>query len=412
MNLLFLTSFYPPHHLGGTGLLCHEVATELISRGHTVNVLTSTYGATRESTEPGVHRRLRLQSDIHYYRPRQVLHYFPDRRANLRVVRETLSEVQPDVVLVWGMWNLSWSVVAEMERILESKVAYYLTGAWPTDLTPHESFWTGRGRSSWGGRVLLRLLRPLVARVLRDEWQPYPLRFQHTAVCSRSVEREMCQAGIGPDDYRLIYHGIDADAYRTASLDRPSDTVDGKLRVVFVGSLLPQKGVHTAIEALSCLVRRGDEAEITLDILGAGHPQYEDRLHRMVNENGLTSRVRFHQPISRAELPAFLASYDVLVLPSVWEEHLALISEEAMASGLVVVGTLTGGTPEILSDGVNGLAFGRENPEELADQLVRLAHDEALRSRLTQAAWETIQERFTMAGMLDEMEAWLKEIAA
>jgi glycosyltransferase involved in cell wall biosynthesis len=227
-----------------------------------------------------------------------------------------------------------------------------------------------------------------------------------------SVEREMRQAGIGPDRYRLIYHGIDADAYHAASLDYPRENIDGKLRVAFVGSLLPQKGVHTAIEALSHLARRGDDTEITLDILGVGHPQYEDRLHRMVIENCLAGRVAFHQPIPRGELPAFLARHDVLVLPSTWEEHLALISEEAMAAGLVLVGTLTGGTPEILSDGVNGLAFGRENAEELADQLVCLAHDVSLRQRLSAAAWQTIQERFTISGMLDEMETWLEEIAA
>ncbi len=410
MKLLFVSNFYPPYHLGGTEHLCHEVATRLIARGHTVEVLTSSFRAPSELNEPGIQRRLRLQSDIHYYRPQQVLHYFPDRHANLKIVRETLAEVQPDVVVMWGMWNLSWTVAAEAERIMGSKVAYYLAGAWPTDLTPHESYWTGRGRFFWG-RAFLRLGRPLVALALRYEWHPCKLRFQNSAVCSISVEKEMRRAGIGPDRYRLIYHGIDADAYRAASLDRPRSSVDGKLRVVFVGSVLPEKGVHTAVEAMACLARRADESQITLDILGAGHPQYENRLHRMVDENHLATRVTFHRPIPRTELPAFLAGFDALVLPSTWEEHLALISEEAMAAGLVLVGTLTGGTPEILVDGVNGLAFGRENAEELADQLVRLARNVALRQRLSEAAWQTIQERFTTERMMENLEHFFTEVA-
>lgn len=409
MRLLFLSNFYPPHHLGGYELLCHEVATLLIARGHDVRVLTSTYGVSQELNEAGIHRRLRLQSDIYYYRPQQVLHYFPDRRANLQVVRETLKSERPDVVVVWGMWNLSWSVAAEIEKIMGEKVAYYLAGPWPADPTPHETYWTDEGRSL-RGKILLRLLRPLVMSALRSEWRPCKLRLQNSAVCSISVEEEMHRAGVGPDRYRLIYHGVDAEVYRTASLNRLHDNAAVDLRVVYVGSLLPQKGVHTAIEALSILIGRVEDSRVTLDILGTGHPQYEDRLHRMVEEHGLGAYITFHQPIPRAQLPDFLAGFDVLVLPSVWEEPQALISQEAMAAGLVLVATLTGGTKELLVDGVNGLAFGREDSQGLADQLARLVHDDALRDRLTQAAWETINERFTTTRMLDAIETWLEEI--
>lgn len=409
MRLLFLSNFYPPHHLGGYELLCREVATLLGERGHHVKVLTSTYGATREGDEPGIQRQLRLQSDIYYYRPQQVLRYFIDRQANLRVVRETLREVQPDIVVVWGMWNLSWSVAAEIERIMGEKVAYYLAGPWPADPTPHEAYWTARGRS-WRGRALLHLLRPLVMFALRSEWRPCRLQLRNSAVCSISVEEEMRRAGVGPDRYRLIYHGVDAEVYRAAGLKRLRGKASSNLRVVYVGSLLPQKGVHTAIEALSILSGRAEDSQVTLDVLGAGHPQYEHRLHRMVKEYGLDTQVTFHRPIPRAQLPDFLAGFDVLVLPSVWEEPQALISQEAMASGLVLVATLTGGTNELLIDGVNGLAFQREDSAGLAKQLARLIDDEALKDRLIRAAWETINERFTTQRMLDAIETWLVEI--
>ena len=62
VNLLFISNFYPPHHLGGYELLCHEATTRLIARGHTVEVLTSTYGITSPApNEPGIQRKLRLQ---------------------------------------------------------------------------------------------------------------------------------------------------------------------------------------------------------------------------------------------------------------------------------------------------------------------------------------------------------------
>ena len=81
-----------------------------------------------------------------------------------------------------------------------------------------------------------------------------------------------------------------------------------------------------------------------------------------------------------------------------------------MASRLVLVGAWTGGTKELLIDGVYGLAFPAENAEMLARHLVRLATDRSLRVRLAEAGWRTVTERFTMAHTLDEFEACLNEI--
>ena len=365
--------------------LCQEVATQFISRGHSVDVLTSTYGATAESPEAGIRRRLHLQSDVHYYHPQQVLRYFPDRQANLRSVREALDETQPDVAVVWGMWNLSWSVAAEVEAVMGSRVAYYLANAWPMDPSPHEAYWSGTARSAVGNAFLHILRRP-VARALRDEWLPCRLRLENVAICSRATQEQLRKAGIDTDRYQVVYHGIDVTVYRQAAATRQSAPDGSPLRVVFVGSLLPQKGVHTIIEALSHLAHAEPVVPVTLDILGAGHPAYEKRLHQMVEELQLGDRVTFHRPIPRTQLPTFLARFDALVLPSIWEEPMALISQEAMASGLVLVGTLTGGTKEILVDGENGLAFAPEDSEALARQLARLAEEpsvatEALRSR-------------------------------
>ena len=72
---------------------------------------------------------------------------------------------------------------------------------------------------------------------------------------------------------------------------------------------------------------------------------------------GLDSKIRFVGQVDRYEMPSVMIEHDVLVFPSVWEEPLARVVQEAMASGLVVIGTVTGGTAEILRDGVTGLTF-------------------------------------------------------
>src|SRR5207249_4901365 len=119
MRILFLSNFYPPHAIGGYEQWCQEVADLLAARGHRVTVLTSRYGLepgckmsqTDEKQPPDrpvVIRTLHLQADLAYYQP---VHFFLQRRqqerANQRELHRVIDQVQPDVLMVWGMWNLS-----------------------------------------------------------------------------------------------------------------------------------------------------------------------------------------------------------------------------------------------------------------------------------------------------------------
>jgi glycosyltransferase involved in cell wall biosynthesis len=109
-------------------------------------------------------------------------------------------------------------------------------------------------------------------------------------------------------------------------------------------------------------------------------------------------------------MPAILQQFDVLVFPSIYEEPLARITEEAMVSGLVVVGTITGGTREILSDGENGLTFAPEDADGLARQVIRLINDPDLRCRLAHNGRQTVLEHFTLDKMVNEIEVYLGEV--
>lgn len=410
MRLLFVSNLYPPHHLGGYELLCQEVATHLTARGHEVTVLTSDFGVQDTTQEQGVRRELKLASDIYYYRPWQVLRYWTDEHANRRAVQRALTETNPDVVVIWGMWNLSPTVAAWVERLAGPKVVYYLASRWPAEPTPHEAYWDGTA-NSFAGRLFKRLLRWPVRLALRQEWRPYALRFEHAIVCSKSVRDGLVRAGVPVADARTIYHGIDPAPYQEAARQRETFSPARELRAVYVGALVPHKGPHTAIEAMRLLTGDGASPAVSLTILGSGHPEYEERLRALVRGWHLENKVAFQPPIPRAQLPTFLARFDVLVMPSIWDEPLARVSQEAMASGLVLVATPTGGTPEILVDGENGLAFAPEDARALAEHLRRLAEDADLRLRLARAGQRTILERFTLSRMIGEIETYLAEVA-
>ena len=107
----------------------------------------------------------------------------------------------------------------------------------------------------------------------------------------------------------------------------------------------------------------------------------------------------------------FSANIDVLLMPSIWEEPLARIMQDALAAGLVFVATRTGGTKEILIDDVNGLGFATDDPDDLARQIRRLIDAPALRSQLRIAGVQTAKEKFDLARMVDEIEAYLVAVS-
>ncbi len=412
MNILFVSNLYPPHVLGGYEMLCQEVATQLCARGHEIRILTSDYGVDGlEDDAAGIERVLRLESDIYHYRPRQILRYPADRAHNVRVTREAIGRVRPDVVFVWGMWNLSRAVAAEVERAMGDRVVYYLASAWPIEPSAHRAYWEAADGGGLGN-LFRRVVKGPLSVLLKSEWCLPALRFEHAPCCSAATRAQIQAAGVTLGNAPVIYEGIDLTRFlEQAKARRPDDNSRG-LRLVFVGALVHHKGTHTAIEALERLMQEPLPFSVSLTILGAGHPDYVARLHQLVTGYGLEGRVEFRSPIPREELPAFLGEFDVLLMPSIWEEPLARIMQDALAAGLVLVATRTGGTKEILVDGVNGLGFATDDPDDLARQIRRLIGDPALRSRLRHAGVRTATEKFDLTRMVDEIEAYLAVVAA
>jgi glycogen(starch) synthase len=281
---------------------------------------------------------------------------------------------------------------------------------WPAEPSAHEAYWD-KPETGLAGRAFKGVLSRPVRLALRSEWRPYRLRFEHAVASCRFTRDELLQAGLPMEQCRVIYEGIDPAPYEKAAEVRERAPDNGFLRAVFVGSLTPHKGAHTAIEALAHLKEARADRPVHLTVLGAGHPQYEQHLHELVERGRLDGQVSFHQPIPRSQLPHFLARFDVLVMPSVYKEPLARISQEALAAGLVLVATLTGGTGELLADDSNGLAFEPGDAEGLARQLCRLRDEPGLRQRLLEAGRQTATQRFTISRMIDELEAYLGEVA-
>jgi glycogen(starch) synthase len=254
-------------------------------------------------------------------------------------------------------------------------------------------------------QVPKRFLSKFAMSMLANERQ-LDLRFEHVICVSARVRDLLVDAGLPIQHARIIHGGTDIERF----LDiHERDYQSGYLRLLYAGQLVRHKGVHTAIEAMVRLVKGRRINQVTLTLVGSGHPDYEAFLRDLVEKERLQEFVTFHQPVSKAEMPALLQQFDVLIFPSIYEEPLARMTQEAMASGLVVIGTTTGGTKEILRDGESGLTFAPEDADGLAEQIGRLIADPELCRCLAQAGRQAVLENFTLDRMVKEIEVYLQE---
>jgi glycosyltransferase involved in cell wall biosynthesis len=407
MKIFFLSNMYPPHVIGGYEALCEEVVGGLSKRGHQVSVLTSTYGYEGEVIEGNIYRLLSLEGDLQFYKMRDAWMYPIRKKRNLEHIRHLISADKPSICFVWGMWNLSRRLPLEAEKLMGSRVVYYLANPWPIEANMHQAFWDAPATSAL--KTMAKKLMRIPARIiLREEWAKVPLKFEHTPCCSAAQRDQLLEAEVPLKDAPVIYEGVDLKNYLIQA-DRRTYGSAGLLSLVYVGILAEHKGVHTTIEALNQLSAE-ERKRVRLTILGKGHHQYQERLQRLVSKYQLTDTVEFLSPIPRSELPEFLGKYDVLLLPSIWAEPLARIMQEGLASGMVVVGSANGGTAETILNGENGLLFDAGDANGLAAQIKRLVNDPSLRRKLAENGRRTAEERFDINKMLDGIEMYLKEV--
>ena len=202
---------------------------------------------------------------------------------------------------------------------------------------------------------------------------------------SEDIARKLEQAGVDRDKIRVIYNGVDE---RFCPGDRKSarrqlGLSEESFIVLFVGLLVPVKGIDVLLEAIENI-----EAGQLLCILVGEGGQKEDLLG-IVEEKGLSNRVKFAGRCSSEEVPTWMNAADVLVLPS-FSEGRPNVVLEAQACGLPVIATRVGGTPELICDGENGLLIESGDSGGLAQKLIELMEDAPYRLRMGRAAREGV----------------------
>jgi glycosyltransferase involved in cell wall biosynthesis len=199
---------------------------------------------------------------------------------------------------------------------------------------------------------------------------------------------------ISPDRLHLCYQQcIEPERYAPARALRASIRPHPP-RVIFVGGNMQRKGLPTLIRAAPHILATLPEIEFWV----VGHDKAIPSMQALCRATGVERHVRFWGLRPHTELLQLYAQADVFAMPSLTEAFGAVFLE-AMAAGVVTLGTRVGGIPEIIEDGRNGLLVNPDDPENLAQELVRVLRDDPLCDELRQAGLATAR-RFDLERMI------------
>ena len=218
--------------------------------------------------------------------------------------------------------------------------------------------------------------------------------------CNVEAGEILRRKGLG-GELALLPLGVDVERFQPREHAEPGE----RLRIGFVGRLIPHKGVDVLLEAVA-----GDR-RMTVEVFGAG-PE-ADALVATAARLGITDRVTFHGHVGEEAIPDTYRCFDVLAVPSVpmpgWLEQFGRVVVEAQASGIPVVASASGALPDVV--GEEGLLVPPRDPDALRAALTRLLDEPGLWARL-RAAGLAGAGRYSWASVAETQMALYRATAA
>jgi len=286
-----------------------------------------------------------------------------------------------------------------------------ITRRWQPDVVHLHS---RRGADVLGAFAARRCGVPVVLsrRVTNPEprWlAPYKYRlYDRVITISGAIGRMLEDAGVDPGKIRIVHssvppHGPEAPWDR-ARFEAEFGLTPGSCVFGMAAQFIERKGHAVLLDAVGRLI--GSRPSLRFVLFGRG--PLAVTIRDRIEAEGLTEHVLM--PGFRPDLSDFVGCLDALVHPAL-DEGLGVVLLEASAAGVPIVAAESGGIPEAVRDGVNGLLVPPDDPKSLADAMLRLAVSDALRSELGAGGRQLMADAFSVETMVEGNLAVYREIA-
>jgi glycosyltransferase involved in cell wall biosynthesis len=364
---------------------------ELIKRGHEVKIISSdTMIGNGEFFSDYQFKSIPLDS---IFKAFHHLFYF----RSYVMVKKVIREFHPDVVHCHNVAAFSPSV-------------FFAVGRIPTVMTVHgpEEFtlkllpWflppTDYKHESFNLRDLnfIGFLHYFFHRFLQRPIYLLGARKVRFFISPSKYLAEAIQTDLPKEKIRQIYNGI----ILPVSKPIPDNT-----KILFVGRLEKVKGVEYLIKAFGEFSKTAPDSQLVIVGDGVSREDFVELAQKL----GIANKVIFRGWIGAGEIAREYEDVSVLVVPSVWPENLATVCIEAFAVGRPVIGTRTGGFPEMIEDGKNGYLVPIEDEKAICDALRKIFGDKKNISEMGANAVQT-SKRFDLAGFVDNIVSLYEEI--
>ncbi len=388
MNILFYCDEYPPYGSGGIGSTTRVVAEELVRRGHSVYVVGYyPYDVVAEECVE--------LNGVHIY------------RYNLGY---RITKLRHGFTYLLRQVGLSRTIIQREINFVEHKIERIIAGK-SIDIVEFPDFMQfnihakGLKYRRFGVATLLRLhgsasfvferggrAKSYISENDRSHFD----RCDSVSAVSRYAMDYMKEHFYDVSFRRkeVIYNGVESEFINKSNPQ--SDDV-----ILFVGKLIRDKGCYSLLRAFN--ICAAQNSSLRLRLLGGGDQQKAMRLI----DPAFRGRVEFLGAMDREGVKAAIDSASFICIPSYYESF-SMAALEVMARQRALIYTSQSSGAELIVDGENGLLVDPDNIEQIAQKIVLLTQDHALRDRVAMAGHNTIIERFCIEKIVDELEQFYR----
>jgi len=387
MKILFLEDNFPPYNnVGGAGTVASSLAYELKKKGNDVFVITSVQDKSNEgSVEDNGLKVFKIYSKYHIRWQAYLSLYNP---RTVEKIKKIIEQISPDVVHAHNIhYYLSYHAL-KLAKQSGAKVF----------LTAHDAMLFHYGKVDNANKI-----SPW-AQLKKYKLRYNPFRNLVIKSCLKYVDQifavsfalkdALVQNGI--KNITVIHNGIDVNCWELAPSVvegfKEKYGLLGKELVLFGGRISLAKGSRQALLALELVRQKIPEAELM--VLG------REQLPGAENLGWLSGE----------ELKVAFSSSDVVIVPSLYLDPLPTVVLEAMASKKPVVGTCSGGTPEMIVDGQTGYIVDPSDTSLLAKRIIELLSDNSKAKSFGEAGFERVRKEFNLETQVNELLNWYKSI--
>lgn len=355
LNVWVLTNEFHPNIVGGLGIVATYLTQRLSNIDLNMTVICSSGTKQRKVSHPtnSLHI-IRLPKDAHYFN-RAAKEY----KANVVLKAAAAKNPRrPDLIQVHSTEFASAAAAAARKYRV------------PIVYTCHSIVTTGLASPS--GRNQTKLIRLAKRIVVPSRWQAGQIQKKYPRI-RRNIT--------------VIPHGVKRLSWKATG---------SPYKLLYVGRLIPSKGIKPLIQAVALLSRKNKKVRLT--VVGKGTTRYQAHLRNLARQLGISHRIRWIKGSSNVAVQRMYASYGAVVVPSPIESF-CLVALEAMANGVPLASTLSGGLKEFVNSrnaqiipSVNSAAIARsisalwKNPARTRRRLIN-ARSTSARYKWPVIAW-------------------------